>query len=648
MDPETIETIRYLLTHSDDKNSKDSTVREHYREHYDSLNIDMKNGIDWCYRHESEIPEDIEEAIDLVMQYPLSVDIDDIDTNAPMAFKRDESSEIEWSREGIRIFFHSNMHGKDITNPVTVIDGCIKPIAEYRLDDDVFFEFELEGEIIKLKIDEAMKLLRQRGMVFNGKYATDALSIVSRNMTRNRKIEGHTTYGIYSDDDGRLKVCKNPNPILDDQISAWKQMECCARYKLTKEDIERYIRLLGFWHKYESYPSFGLTFAAPFTPILRRNDVLVPHIIHYSQKVSIGKSTTLLACSKYMWGMDSISGDGLNSEFRFLSKVDSAAILICVEEAEKIDEKLSAIIKESAERWNAGDRGQKNLGMKKFYSKGVLGMSCNELSSIFNREGVIKRCLIVHYDSDPILIEKRMERSQELESLMSSLNPIGYQITDWAVAKFGTKENVLEEIREIRKKILDLNVRWKEPKRTEIWAIVYFGLKIFEHACQKMDVDWNAPSIREFYDEVINIVEIKTWETQIKPIEKFEAWFAEYLVRCTHHNNYTGETNIEGENILFKEDTLSINGESVRGYWVMQAILEKYNREMKERISTINELAIASCDYNRLSRDICMERNGKTYKAKQIRYRKERNRSAFIILGDMADDKSPDVTLSHL
>lgn len=200
---------------------------------------------------------------------------------------------VRWTPTGIFLVRVLENGSESLTK---VVDGCVKPLARLLVDDEVYHRWSIDGREVTAKLDELLKQLTGEGAVLSRRNAQDVLSIVARGMVQTTE-KRYATYGVYPEDD-KLVLCEDPLPIKDEQAAKWEQVRAHVGHEATREEVQAYVDMLGYWHPYEVLPALGIAFAAPFTPTLRQAQILVPYLFHYAHLHDLGKSRVALIASQ--------------------------------------------------------------------------------------------------------------------------------------------------------------------------------------------------------------------------------------------------------------------------------------------------------------------------------------------------------------
>jgi len=611
------ELVQRLYHERDARNTTDRARAEFYRELQQQFEIRASPGQrarwkkiqnDSRFRYEKISVEEL-------VQYVIG--------KKELEFQMGDTKFVRWTEDGIFL-----VHNPDCNNEYEekVIVGHVEPLARLQVDDEIYYRWRVDEREVTAKIDDFLKQLVGEGAVLSRRNAQDVLSAVARGMIQTTE-KRYATYGVYPDDE-KLGLCEEPFPVTDEQASAWEQSKEHVKREVKPEEVQAYIRILSYWHPYEVLPALGVALAAPFTPVLRQAHIFVPHIFHYGAESDLGKSAVALAMSRYLYGLPEISGESLESQFRFAAHLDSIALPLTVDEADRLDEKLLPIVKDSAERWIPAKRGTKELKMVHYHARAVLIMTGNALPA--QNENVLKRILTVRFDSSAK--RKRRKKASEVRIALEALRPIGFAAIRTYVEAHPSRADLLKMIQGFAGEIEKEREEWESTQRPQAWAVIYFGLKIFEGFCQAIEVNWTVPSIETFVEQVVEPVERSTWESKKTVVECFLDWFDGWCATHKRRGEAGGESwdEIQGKGDIWKEGVLEVNGETIEGLSITSAMLELYNKQARpgERIPTLKELAVQAADAAGIPYEAVLE--PKTGRVMRISFGSGQKRAAFV------------------
>ncbi len=533
--------------------------------------------------------------------------------------------------------------GDPYTKDRFVFQAPLEVTEHYFVDGTDYWRVLVDGRALDLLPFQGLtQALRKTGHVIGRMHLDDCVGAVLANESPPVK-EAFATYGVFEKED-RLELCENPIPVKPLQMVAWDRMEPFISYTPSKADLEAYVDLQNFWNPYEILTPLGLGLAAPFAYLLRGHNVMFPHYFAWSPEPDLGKSVSALACSRSLFATESASGSAIAStrnDFRLIANLDSACLPLTVDEGEEIPRSLFPTLKESAERQEVSQRGRQDQTVEHFLSRRVLLITGN--NQPIRMESVLKRFLIPRFDSSARVQRADKNRRRELDTLFRHLKPVGFQLIRWAVSRWPTIRDLLDEFRAWENTI-DGTRDWHSSKRPQAWACVYLGLQILEEGCEKLHVDWSAPSITDFLQRVVEPVETATWGMERRPLERFLSWFDMWRVRNVQRVAEVGEgtvytvDSIRGYGEIFDETTLSVPTERMgdlvtrsrefRMWRVRSSLLDEYNRyvDPAARIANKAELSRMTADHLGIPYEMVLERDG----AKVVRLGGKPHRVGFV------------------
>jgi len=525
-----------------------------------------------------------------------------------------DTKSIEWTPEGITLVVDRGRIDR-----TTVIAGYVRPLDQVDVDGDIFFRVALgPSREIVTTADQLMKRLDREARVVAHGPSRDVLNQVLRHFAPN-PVQTHATFGAYADDAGRLALCLDPTPVQKEQETAHDEISAALGYNPVPEDFQAYADFASMFHEYEVLPAMGLGAMAPFALELRRNKITVPHAWLYSPEKGLGKDLVAWAFSSKMWGREALTGDALNSDFRFAALCDSACVPLVVDEAERLDSRhRGADLKAMAERAIVDKRGTAELGMVTYRSRAVLLFTGNAM--VFPSGPELARFLVSRFDSSKLL--ERRARHAEGEAAFARLRPVGLAVARAVVEMCGTGEALVSRVRKLGAQIEAAAPPelFKDPRRAEEWGVVCLGLQAWEAVMRRAGAEWSAPDITDFVERVVRPVEGSTWEGETTPLDAFLSSFAIWRTkntvsaRITDERGYTiTETLPKGKGEIWDEGVLEVGSTRVPGYFVTRAILDQLNREQPApdlKIRSLKELAIMGADRWGIPRSAVLDRSG--------------------------------------
>jgi hypothetical protein len=565
--------------------------------------------------------------------------------------KKDEPLQIEigskefvrWEPVGITfVRWYINKNGERQEEYRFVVRGEIKITGRFDLDGETYFRATIDGKEFVLTVDDLQKELAAQSRVVGKAHLSDAISAVADRMAPKAQ-SAHATFGVYSNSE-RLTICDDPIPVKTEQVKAQEEIEPLIARGATREEVQAYADMLGYWHGYEVLPAMGTAQVAPFTPILREKGILLANLLHHSAESDLGKSLVALMFSEREFGISSTSGGAVNSPYRASSAIDATCAMVTVEEAERLKPDLWPFLKESSERWLADKRGTADLDMVPYHSRAIFAFTSQ--AQPITSKPVLKRFFIVRFDSSAK--DARRAKSREVERKFNALAPIGYAVTRWAVETYRARGSLLAEVERV-KKVLDQEVpSWHSPKRAESWACVYIGLEFFDITCRKVGATWKLPTVQEFVRDVVIPVESMTWEGERTPVSRFVSWFAAYrakfgavaeVIENAEEQLKATFPNIRTREEVVRDNRLYIQGKvpvpekdaaPILGMWITQPLVDMYHREVKdaEPFASLADLAKQAAVEAGIDPKIVLDADGVHLKA--VKFGTHAKRCAFI------------------
>ena len=477
----------------------------------------------------------------------------------------------------------ARQRGVNQTSTTVVVRGAMKPLRRVDVEDAVYFEIEDQGgRVLETAPGYVAKLTRE-GRVANRGLAADAVSSVLYETTRDRRERGYPALGVYENENRELVLATDVLGLRTEQrvlIDAVKPV--LADTEVAAADVEAYLKLAAEFHPFEVLPSMGLAAIAPFAHILRQKHILVPHVFNFGESSDLGKSSVATAFTESLYGVPTISGGTLSSEFRRLATMDAAALPRAVEEAAAMAESAFEGLKDCAERASAGRRGRPDQGINDYASRACLILTANSMPFADNQP-VLKRLVASRFDGNSR--SSRRARAKQFKALQGALRPIGFAMAAFLASKFGTAAALLDHIKGIEG---DLRGRqeYRGATRPTSYAVIYAGLCGWADFAASRGIVWNTfPDIDNFVKQVVRPCEESTFDAVTPSVLYFVRWFEHHQAR-----NEDGEGFVKGEGSSWRRGTA---GERP-GYWVTAALLDQYNRAQQghpSRRLTLNELA---------------------------------------------------------
>lgn len=524
-----------------------------------------------------------------------------------------------------------------------------RPLRRLVIDEDTFYEVEDDGKIKTLTVTDLYKELAEQGRIIFRSRAMDVLSVIISRMTT-ETYEGHATFGCYSEA-GKLVVCEKPHPMRAEQKKVHRQIQARIPFVPGQDDMKAYATFLEFFHPHQILHKLGLALIIPFNPVIKVAGILVPAELSIGPH-DTGKTKSSEAVSVKMYGISSISGVSISTEFRLLSQLDCANLPRSISEAEKVDPKLWPLYKDACESYLAGQRGTKVLDMWDYNSRMGPMHSAND-SPIVGLDEILKRFWVTVYTEEDRKRRANPAKTQAFKEAFRKLQPIGYQLLRWWVEAHPTEEDLLSTVYKLEMLINDEYERrgltWMSPQRAQGWAGAYLGLQIFELGCSKTGVDWHVPTIEWFVENVVSVTEESTWSRSRSNVSLFASWLAMFKAKnrrpirgretiLDERGRATTTSDIEyvvtGEDELWCTGSVSVEGRgAVAGTWVTTAMVDQYNKENREGHKfSLSDLAKEAADKAGIPYALVMEKEEgrKSWRPKSVRIGEQTGRAAFI------------------
>jgi len=488
------------------------------------------------------------------------------------------------SKNSIKIRRWSPIYGDNI---IKVYDGNIEPIEKLNVDDFVVFRYKKSGIEHTNTTSNIVKQLKSEGGVLNRLLIEDCINAIFLKIPEKK---GHATYGVYEDEEKKLFLCRDAMPLNQKQKTVKRKLEkIINNQKINQKNLDPYLTITKFWHSYEVYPSMGLAAMSPFALLLRKNHLMVFLIWHFSNVSRLGKSTVQWIFSDYLFGNPHISGDSINSKFRFSSCMDSVGCALTVDEVDNVDwNNLSSLSKESAMSEMMDSRGTSSLGFVDFLSRAALFMNSNRFQ--ITSETDLARYLKIEFDISRIKDRAENRNNvEELKGLLKKLDPIGWELAELELERIDySLEKLLKNIDEHENNLKDL-YEFSDPRRLTAWSIIYEGLKTWEYAAEKFGVLWLIPSYEEF-SKIIKITEESTSETKTENIDDFMHWWEMWKSRNTKTDIFKSTITL-GKDELWADKLMVYKGKKYRGDVVTAVILREYQQGKDFKIDNLSDIA---------------------------------------------------------
>src|SRR2546427_2132250 len=409
-----------------------------------------------------------------------------------------------------------------------VLKGRVMPVEQLDVEGDRLFSVDLGGnKPVTMDATEIFKSLQRGGRTVGKSYSENlrVLNTILYDATEGKVRHVRATLGIYADPEGRLELCTAPHPVKQEQEEVCRDAGRALKRQTNAGDVQGYLDFATKFRPHEVLPAMGLGAIAPFALPLRERGVLVPHWYAWSPQSGLGKSRVAEAFSERLYARSAETGDALNSPFRFPVDMEAAGLPLCVNEADRLDpRKVGPALKTSAEQAILGKRGTPDLGHVTYRSRGVFLFTGNALSITSRPE--LARVLVSRFD-DSAYRERRMRAARStFDALFNSLPPVGFELVRAGVERFPTIGDLLKEIERTRGEIEENFLGpLSDTRRAQAHAVMYVGLKIWEHFARKVGLSWTCPTISAFVRDVVVPIEGAGSETGALALQHFQRWW---------------------------------------------------------------------------------------------------------------------------
>ncbi len=508
----------------------------------------------------------------------------------------DEFTKVILTKEGISLDIQMGVNqttGEEKWLLKKVYVGKFEPKEKLMVDIDRAIKYIIDGEE---RIDNPVGIVawmkKDEGIV-SKKYIEDCVNAVCLNLPKRR---GHATYGVYQNNN-KLALCLDSLPLKQAQEIVKIQCKEALNQKITKDTIKPYIELVDRWHPYEILPSMGMGVMAPFALTLRKNNYFIYNIVHFSPVPKLGKSTIHHTYSRYLFNIFPVSGNSIETTFRFSTVLDSICGFISIDEAENVKwKKTTDLLKQSPENYICNIRGTSDQGINRFLSRAVLGINCNRFG--ITDHSVLVRILKIEFDGT--CVSQRggnSKKVEEIKQIMNKLKPIGWRLVELELEDLKYSFDELSrrldyhetELKKVYEKFID-------PRRVITYASIYEGLQVWQRAAEKYEVKWKAPSYTEFATDVIDKIERSTEEAGELSIHDFIHWWEMFKAKNTRKVYVEGGDSykeIVGEDIIWTNATLDVSEKSYPGDAITGVILREYKGDKQAKIDSLSDIAKA-------------------------------------------------------
>lgn len=528
-------------------------------------------------------------------KYHIDIKSDKIQTNQEQIIKEiliDDTTKVIHTKDEI-LYAKLIPEGKGddkkwVWKPTRIYVGHVKPLVKMVIDEE-FTVFKYTGDTEQVAdIPTIIRTMKKGGGVLNKQRFDDCLNAIFLDL---ETIIGHATYGIY-ENEGTLKLCLDAMPLRDKQKQIKLRGKAAVTQKITKENLKPYFEVLKNWHPYEILPSMAAGGISPFALMLRKRGKIVPIIWNCAPVSRLGKSLVQKIFSLYLFNIFPVTGDGIDSKYRLSTVFDCACSYVIVDEAEQVKWRdLEGILKEAPENFLCNIRGTPEQGMIQYLSRAVLGINSNRFS--ITSEHVLVRVLKIEFDASLVGFRAGNDsKVDELSEKIGELEPIGWRIAEIYLEDIKNSMDILlERIDGHEKKIKKLT-SFTDPRRPIAWAVLYEGLKIWECAAKKFEIEWQAPSYEDFVTKVIDKIEKSTEDTKEAPLDDFLNWWSLWKVLHVDRVRYNEEfiDTPKGKDVLWAEKKLEWKDVSFQGEVVTGAILREYQKEQKTTLDNLADI----------------------------------------------------------
>lgn len=520
--------------------------------------------------------------------------------NEQLVFEWTVDEDIEVTSKGINILHYPRKGDPEVT---PIIGGLIKPLGRALVDGDELIEFVYDGGYTAVTLPEMIKLLKDRGSIFDRR-ADGVLSFVVSQMATTSRIV-HSCYGIYDDiRPPRLTLNYDVHPKTDDQKLACQQISKNFSFRPWKHRyMDSYEEFNDLFKPFEVRPIIGAQIMANFNEILRCQGLLCPDIYDWSIHSDTGKTDKAKAYTTLLYGMLAVDGETIESTYRTGSLRSAYNGVVAINEVETIKPKIWSGMKTAPESVIALRRGTPSQGMNTYYSRATFNYTANRL--MIHRPDVLKRIIVVHSTDDDSELQMRWRHKDKFDALMNCLKPMGFRLLEELLARnrvFQTRETLLQEIAKnslVIRKIAQVDEHPLMSSRSDIWGLNFTGNQAWDWLCEICDTPHESLSPDEFYKLVVKPNETSTFESAHDPVEVFLEWFSGWRTRHTKsRRSYDNAGYVETEYVLGQDADFVSEQLPVPCYYVTDTILEEYNKDRQDyQFGSLKSLAVQAADY---------------------------------------------------
>jgi hypothetical protein len=507
---------------------------------------------------------------------------------------------IVWQPDGIVIRYYPK---KGDCQDTPIIGGLVRPLARSLVDGEELVEFVYDGGSTATTLPEMIKLLRNRGQIFDRRAEWILSFLVSKMATTRRVV--HATFGVYDDlVPGQLTLNYDVHPRSADQVLVCQQVSPNFKFAPWKHRyMDTYESFNDLFQPFEVRPIIGAQIMANFNEIMRSVGWMCPDIYDWSYHSDTGKTTKADAYTTLLYGTLGIDGETLESAYRMGSLRASICSVIGIHEVENIHQRVWSGMKSAPESPIALRRGTREQGMNVYGSRATFNFTANRL--IIRRPDSLKRLIVVHSKDDLVALEKRWRHKSKFDELMANMKPMGFRLLEELLTfnpVFQSRESLIREVAKnslIIRKIARADEHPLMSSRCDLWGHNLTGNQAWDWLCKICETPHVGLSPEEYYKQVIKVNDIATFESAQDPVEVFLEWFSGWRSEHTRprrsYDNfgYVDTTYVQGKDELFVEDTLP-----VPCYYVVEYLIEEYNKKNQaNQFGSLKALTLQAADY---------------------------------------------------
>lgn len=453
-----------------------------------------------------------------------------------------------------------------------VLARPLKVLKWLTVEGEIFVVMEDQGGRYVGTYGGAWRRLKENGQAFDPKWGERAFARLKADAVF--AGDAPATFGIVEDPSGRLLLPKEFYPRPGHQADAIRDLQASLNVTPGPQDWAAWRDFFKFFHAREWMPLAGLAAIAPASLLFRTERVVIPAGYAYSRAGGTGKTSLCAALSSQLYGIEALSGDGVNSEFRFLGMLNAACLPRLVDEAERLFlDRLGAVLKAAMGSPHAGDRGNKDRTVEAYRSRAVPLFTSNARPPL--SRPVLARFLMIPFDEER---GSNVAAGQEFRRATEQLSAAGFALTAALVRLYPTKAALLGRHKVLSEAIARTRDRWDDSRRPGSWAAVYLGLEAWADASAGAIA---LPSVEAFASDVVESVERATFEEPVDALETLRGWLELWVQR-----NVSDRPNaLTGAARLAVKDTTRLAGtRPTDARYVTKALLHEYNRDQQGRV----------------------------------------------------------------